>query len=97
MTDQNLGDEAAFCRAIDINPDVVKAGSLEIKMQGGKAFVECSIILPVSHALLATAMAAAAGEPKEGPRAVPQDRKPPAKKATARKAPAKKATPKKTS
>jgi hypothetical protein len=96
MSENQIGDEAAFCRAIDINPDVVKAGSLQINMQGGQAVVQCVIMLPVTHERLAHAMLAAAGQvPQEGPRAVPEDHKPPAQKAAARKTPAKKAPAKK--
>lgn len=94
--DNEIGDEAAFCRALDINPDVVESGSIKINMQGGKALLEFRALLPVTHAQLAAAMLAASQPKEEGLVAVPQDHKPPAKKAAARKAPAKKtSTPRK--
>lgn len=89
MSDEQINNEAAFARALDLNPDVIVKGSMTIEMRGAHALLGFQVKMPVSHQRLAAAMMAAAGEmPPEEPQEAP-------KKAPARRAPAKKAAAKK--
>jgi hypothetical protein len=78
-----IANEAEFCRALGINPDTVKSGSLEVKIINGQPTLTfTSMFLIPARALGMAFMASAPHEEMPPQVKTPQDRKP---KATPRK------------
>lgn len=71
MSDNNdrqdyIADESAFMNALDINPDIVAAGSIRVRFERSTPFVEFQAVVPVPTKKLAKAMMAAAGGDEDG-------------------------------
>jgi hypothetical protein len=86
VSDEQISNEEAFARALDLNPDVIVKGSITISMKAQHAVVGFQVVVPVDYPRLAAAMMAGQlEEPKPEPAKTPPRKRAPAKKAAAKK------------